>query len=114
MENIRTYADENVVIALVANKADVLHVNQSKREVPREAADKFARENDLIFVGETTALGNENITEVMEALLEKVFNTQKELINKGKKQRDKVMLNDEGDPVENTKCCYWVGSGRLS
>ena len=27
LENIRTYSDENVVIALVANKTDILHVN---------------------------------------------------------------------------------------
>ena len=61
LENIRTYADENVVIALVANKIDLLHVNQAKREVPLEAAEKFARENGLIFTGETSALSNENI-----------------------------------------------------
>ena len=67
LENIKTYADENVVVALVGinftkyyvgNKADVLHVNPNKREVPRELAEKFARENNLIFVGESSALAN--------------------------------------------------------
>jgi hypothetical protein len=46
------------VIALVANKTDVLHVNPNKREVPTETAEKFARENNLIFVGESSALSN--------------------------------------------------------
>ena len=58
LENIRTYADENVVIALVGNKADIMQVNQSKREVPRELAEKFARDNNLIFVGESSAYSN--------------------------------------------------------
>jgi GTPase SAR1 family protein len=58
LQNIRENADENVVIVLVGNKTDVLHVNQMKREVPREVAEKFARENNLIFIGESSALSN--------------------------------------------------------
>jgi len=56
---------------LVGNKTDVLHVNPNKREVPKEAAEKFARDNNLIFVGESSALSNQNIKEVMDALLER-------------------------------------------
>ncbi len=70
LENIRSFADENVVIAIVGNKTDVLHVNANKREVPKETVEKFARENNLIFVGESSALSNQNIKEVMDALLE--------------------------------------------
>jgi hypothetical protein len=47
-----------VVVALVGNKADTLQVNPNKREVPREMAEKFARDNNLIFVGESSALSN--------------------------------------------------------
>jgi hypothetical protein len=38
--------------------------------VPKELAEKFARENNLIFVGETSAYSNQNVKEVMDALLE--------------------------------------------
>ena len=31
LENIRTYADANIVIALVGSKTDILHVNPNKR-----------------------------------------------------------------------------------
>lgn len=70
LENIKTYADENVVIALVGklsyylilsflfylgSKADILSVNPAKREVPKEVAEKFARDNNLIFIGESSA-----------------------------------------------------------
>ena len=58
------------MIALVGNKADILLVNQSKREVPKELAERFARENNIIFIGESSALSNQNVKEVMEALLE--------------------------------------------
>ena len=70
LSSIREYADENVVIALVGkhiniienyylgNKTDVLHVNPNKRQVQREDAEKFARDNNLLFVGESSALSN--------------------------------------------------------
>ena len=45
-------------------------MNPNKREVSLETAEKFARENNLIFIGETSALSNHNIREVMDALLE--------------------------------------------
>mmetsp|Transcript_11332 Transcript_11332/g.11354 ORF Transcript_11332/g.11354 Transcript_11332/m.11354 type:complete len:92 (-) Transcript_11332:146-421(-) len=73
LDNIKTFADDNVVIALVANKTDVLHVNQNKREVSTDTAEKFARDNNLIFVGESSALSNQNIREVMDALLESIY-----------------------------------------
>jgi len=64
LQNVRSYADENVVIALVGisfsshiigNKADILHVNQNRRDVPKEEAEKFARDNNLIFIGEASS-----------------------------------------------------------
>jgi len=58
VENVRNNADENVVIAIVGNKADVLMVNEAKRQVPIELAERYARENNLIFVGETSTLTN--------------------------------------------------------
>ena len=59
-----------MVVALVANKIDVLTVNPNKRQVPFEVAERFARENNLIFIGECSALANTNIKETMEALFE--------------------------------------------
>jgi hypothetical protein len=48
-------------------------VNPIKREVPKELAEKFARENNLIFVGESSSQNNLNIKEVMDALLESKY-----------------------------------------
>ena len=38
--------------------------------MPKEVAEKFARDNNLIFIGEQSAYSNLNIKEVMDALLE--------------------------------------------
>jgi GTPase SAR1 family protein len=106
LENIRTYADEQVVVALVANKADTLQVNPNKREVPREAAEKFARDNNLIFVGESSALSNQNVKEVMETLLEKIYQVQNELVKKGKKREQNLKISEEELMLNNHRCCY--------
>lgn len=106
LENIKTYADENVVIALVANKTDVLHVNIKKREVSKELAEKFARDNNLIFIGESSALSNHNIKEVMDALYERIFMIQSELIRNGKKRRETLKISEEELMLNNHRCCY--------
>lgn len=119
LENIRSFADENVVIAIVGNKTDVLHVNSNKREVPKETVEKFARENNLIFVGESSALSNQNIKEVMDALLESksarnihlimylgIYIVQNDLIRKGKKRSETLKLSEEELMLNNHRCCY--------
>lgn len=55
VDSIRCYADENVVIALVGNKCDVPTLAPQKRKVSTEEARKFAEDNGLIFVGESSA-----------------------------------------------------------
>ena len=40
---------------LIANKADMPNVNHKRREVLKEDAEKFARDNSLIFIGESSA-----------------------------------------------------------
>ena len=104
LENIRTYANENVVIALVANKFDIVKQNASKREVPMEAAEKFSRENGLIFVGETSALSNIYIKEVMSELIEKIYTVERES-KQGKKSREKFRVTEEGEEGAKSGCC---------
>ncbi len=61
VEQIRIYADENVVIALVGNKSDSATLATYKRKVTLNDAKKFAEENNLIFVGESSAQMNVNV-----------------------------------------------------
>lgn len=48
-----------------------------------------------MFVGESSALANKNIREVMDALLEKIFIIQNELVKKGKKRRETLKISEE-------------------
>ena len=36
----------------------------------------FAKENDLLYIGESSALADINIKEVVETLMERIFETQ--------------------------------------
>lgn len=55
VDSIRCYADENVVIALVGNKSDLAVLAPHRRQVRTEDALKFATENNLLFIGESSA-----------------------------------------------------------
>lgn len=70
VDSIRCYADENVVIALVGNKSDLATLAPHKRQVRTEDALKFATENNLLFIGESSAQNNVNIKDVMDNLFE--------------------------------------------
>ena len=55
VDSIRGYADENVVIALVGNKSDLANLAPHRRQVKLEDAQKFAKDNGLLFLGESSA-----------------------------------------------------------
>jgi hypothetical protein len=63
-----------VVIALVGNKSDSATLATYKRKVTLNDAKKFAEENNLIFVGESSAQMNVNVNEVFDALYESKIN----------------------------------------
>ena len=62
-----------MVIALVGNKSDSATLATYKRKVTLNDAKKFAEENNLIFVGESSAQTNVNVNEVFDALYESKF-----------------------------------------
>lgn len=43
------------MIFVLGSKTDIANVNPAKREVSKDAAEKFARDNNLIFIGESSA-----------------------------------------------------------
>ncbi len=55
---------------LVGNKVDLLEENGGveERQVPKEAAEEFARRNRLLFI-ETSALTQRNVAAAFENLL---------------------------------------------
>jgi len=68
-QELKAHADSEIVIALLANKCDIMFTNPSKREVLKEAALKFSQDYDLIFYDESSALADINITPLFEKLI---------------------------------------------
>jgi len=61
MQELREYADPDIVIMLVGNKSDL----KSNREVATEDAKAFAKKNGLLYI-EASALDGENIKEAFQ------------------------------------------------
>lgn len=73
LENLRQHAEQDICIMLVGNKLDLVTSDLERREVPREAAESFAREENLFFM-ETSAQTNNNVRDAFEALLNEIYN----------------------------------------
>ena len=54
----------------LANKLDLIKEDPSQRQVSSEEIAQFAKCHNLVYNGESSALSDTNIKEVVEALLE--------------------------------------------
>ena len=102
---IKNYAPQDVILALVLNKSDLLIEN---KEYNKDSLKKFADEiNAMYYI--TSALKNEGITELYEGLIRKIngWNTNVELIKEKKENEieiEKIQKNKKIFPDWN--CCY--------
>ena len=102
---IKNYALQDVILALVLNKSDLLIEN---KEYNKDSLKKFADEiNAMYYI--TSALKNEGITELYEGLIRKIngWNTNVELIKEKKENEieiEKIQKNKKIFPDWN--CCY--------
>lgn len=67
LKAIRQYAVDNVTIALAGNKLDMA----DRRQVSREEAEEFAKENGLIHI-ETSAKTGDGVDEIFRAIANQV------------------------------------------
>lgn len=72
LKELRDNCDEDCQIAIVANKVDLCEANPDERAVFKDEIVKFAEDNNLLFIGETSAKEDINIKETFEFLLTKV------------------------------------------
>ncbi|KAK8821654.1 Rab5a [Blastocystis sp. ATCC 50177/Nand II] len=63
VKELQRRGDPNVVIALAGNKCDL----EENRQIPREEAEEYAAENNLLFM-ETSAKMALNVREIFEAI----------------------------------------------
>ena len=79
LQCLRDHSDDNLVVALVgkikkmnaiANKYDLVKERPEERKVTQEEIKEYAEKENLMYIGESSALSDTNIKEVVEALME--------------------------------------------
>lgn len=63
MRELQRQADPNIVIMLVGNKSDL----KASRKVPRELAEQFAKDEELLFT-EASAKTGEGVEDMFMAI----------------------------------------------
>ena len=75
LKELRENCDEHCLIALVANKIDLINSDPANRQVSHQEIQEFVEQNNLIFAGEASAKEDINIKETFETLLHQVHKT---------------------------------------
>jgi len=75
LSELKQHADSNIVILLIGNKRDMAHL----REVPKDRAEQFCKENGLADFLETSAKDNENIEIAYERLISLIYEARTSL-----------------------------------
>lgn len=71
MKELQRQANENIIIALAGNKADLVAEQPDKRAVQTADAEAYAKEANLLFF-ETSAKTAENVKELFTAIAKKL------------------------------------------
>ena len=86
--------------------------DENLRAVTKLETMKFASENDLLYIGESSALADINIKEVVETLMEKIHEMQQQVEEKrmqnSMKLKEKYSQNDKnlpGGQGSGSYCC---------
>jgi Rab family protein len=105
MEELRDQAEPDIVIMLVGNKLDLVEKNRENRKVQREAAEKFAKTNSLLFQ-ETSTFTGENVKEAFEGLLQNIYQTKSQAGGgRGRESgANRLVANPQMD-ISSKSCC---------
>lgn len=77
------------------------------RQVKEEEARSFARKENLLFLGETSCYNSiNNCQEIFKALIERVHQTQTDLVRQGIKTLDDLRFGEEERKIRYDRCCY--------
>lgn len=120
LADVREYADPNLTCILVGNKVDLCEPKpnntnahstlsrRKQREVPREVAEQWAKEENLLFI-ETSAKSGDNVdkafleaaTDVVLKIKNGVFDNGKSYGVKSSAQSNSVALSS----APSSSCC---------
>ncbi|GBE60015.1 Rab5 [Babesia ovata] len=94
IQELQSYVDPNIVLALAGNKLDL----EASREVPREVAEEFANANNCLFMETSAKSGH---------LVQELFTEIAKIIPKGKRIHDfhEGFKIDTGSSLPKINCC---------
>ncbi|CAI2378461.1 unnamed protein product [Moneuplotes crassus] len=95
LKDLQKSVHKECVVALLPNKVDLLQ-NDCKREVSEEEIIKFAKANQLLYLGECSAKDDINIKETLDQLVYEIKEKQKNnLIMTNVTSKDSLALQVE-------------------
>ena len=98
INELKSQAPVNIVIALVGNKCDL----EDSREVDKEDAKQYAGENGLLFVESSAKLADKNVFELFEAIGWKLIESSADI----KIDLDNIVITaDEDRNFFRRYCC---------
>lgn len=107
-KDLHELAEKGCIIALVGNKLDLVDKDPRLREISREEAEIFARENKMLFF-ETSAYNSSNINEAFEELLQTIYTERRKIPFIREKERDTVSLKTvDKNKSQGGGCCDFV------
>ena len=107
LKELRQKLDPYALIALCANKCDIMLTTPEKREVMKEMGKKFAKQHDLFYLDECSALADINVKETIMGLVQGIYNIQTALIDQGLRSENQLKVTDEHMSLHyQHRCCY--------
>ena len=105
MDLIQKCSDEDIVLYLVGNKADLLY-DEEKRKVTKEHAINYSKLRRFHGFGECSALKNINIKETFKSFYRTLYKKNKEKLDE--KLKKKIIQLEEMQKnisPKNKDCC---------
>ena len=72
LNDLRQIAEPDIVVILVGNKADLAQQDDNKREVTKQEAEEWARNNGVMEYVETSAKSGENVEMAFMRVAERI------------------------------------------
>lgn len=104
VKELQRQANENIIIALAGNKADLVAEHPDKRAITTADAEAYAREAGLLFY-ETSAKTAENVRDLFTAIARKLPIEQAGARNLRSRQGPGVDLRPEAPGTQGAGSC---------
>ena len=107
LETVKKATDDNIVIYLVGNKADLIDSSGNNRRVTKEQAIQYSKYRHFQGFGECSALKNINIKETFTSFYKTLYKKNKtKLIEKTQEKLTQLKILQNKHSNKNKDCCW--------